>query len=313
MDAKALLQLLLVLVLVQGPNVTTVRLVDAADQWPSKWGYEGSGAAAFWDDLNPENYSLCGAGHQQSPIDLGNDNETKGSIVEKPADAIVINWSNATNFTGTGLILKNLGHTVEVQDAFGDNYTTEYLNETFKLLQFHFHAPSEHHVNGDFAPLEVHFVHKTDGGKLAVLGIMMDIANNSDAKSQFMADLVPLLSDVRATNSSVNMTKLDLQQALAEANGLAQGFWTYNGSLTTPPCTEGVNWVVAKDRIKISGRQFNTFRSVIKYSARPTQQRDFPPQDSPKAARPLAAAPLTAGIAMAVLAAVASLPLALLL
>ena len=313
MDAKVMLQLLLVSVLVLGPSFTYVRLVDAADQWPSTWSYDGSGAPAFWDDLNPEGYSLCGAGRQQSPINLGNDNETKGSVVEKPADVIVIDWSNKTDFTGTGLVFKNLGNTVQVQGAFGDKYTTEYLNEKFKLLQFHFHAPSEHHVNGDFAPLEVHFVHKTDGGKLAVLGIMMDIANNSDAKSQFMADLVPLLSDVRATNSSVNMTKLDLQQALAEANGLAQGFWTYNGSLTTPPCTEGVNWVVAKDRIKISGRQFNTFRSVIKYSARPTQQRDFPPQDSPKAARPLAAAPLTAGIAMAVLAAVASLPLALLL
>jgi carbonic anhydrase len=289
MDAKQMLQLLSVLGLILAANVASVNGASDSEQ---TWSYDGSGAPHFWDELDPENHNLCGTGKIQSPINLGNDPETQDFVTEKPITAVSVNWSDKTDFKGSDLVLKNYGYTVQVQGTFGDNYTTEYLGETFKLLQFHFHTPSEHRVDGDFSPLEVHFVHKTDGGKLAVLGIMMDIASNAQVKSDFLTAIVPLLKDVQEVNTTTPMPYLDVNQALKEANGLANGLYTYTGSLTTPPCIEGVNWMVAKDRLKVSAYQFNTIKNLTKYSARQTQPRAFPPAPSP----PKGALKLTAAV-----------------
>ena len=268
-----------------------------AGSWPDHWSYDGSGAPHFWDEVDPAKYSLCATGLRQSPINVGADDETKSSVVEKARDAVTITWSNATSFTG--LSLKNLGHTIQVEGAFGANYVTKYLGNDFKMLQFHFHAPSEHHVSGDFTPLEVHFVHKSDDGKLAVLGIMIEIAD-SGANSTFLDPLVALLKDIPSEGTTTPVPTLDVYQAFTESNGLNSGFYTYNGSLTTPPCTEGVNWVLAKDKLKVSGFQFNAVRKLIKFSARQTQRRTFAKEIDHSAA-PIAASPAVLVIVPAVI------------
>jgi carbonic anhydrase len=241
------------------------------DKWPAgHWGYEGSGAPHFWDETDPETFALCANGKIQSPINF-NDPETQSFVTEKPRSDVAITWAGTVG--NNSMKFTNLGHTVQV-GPFPAGFNTVYKSQTFKVLQFHFHAPSEHHVGNDFSPLEVHFVHKTDAGALGVIGIMIDLDNNN-TPSPFIQTLVDLMPNILSEGLATNVAMLNITSLFAEVNNLDSGFYTYDGSLTTPPCTEGVNWMVAKDRLKISGLQFNTFRRVMKYSTRQTQRRAF--------------------------------------
>jgi carbonic anhydrase len=147
----------------------------------------------------------------------------------------------------------------------------------FDLLQFHFHTPSEHHIGGGFAPMEVHFVHKK-GSNFTVIGIMIEVSDIG-VNSTFMTPLNKALNKIQKTDQSVTVTGLDLNLAVSEAKNFLNGFYTYDGSLTTPPCSEGINWVLAKDPLYVSAAQWNEFKSVIKYSARQTQRRNFGTHD----------------------------------
>jgi carbonic anhydrase len=242
--------------------------------FPHHWSYDGSGAAHFWDDISAGN-AKCELGKKQSPINLG-DSETFDFIKSKDDDEVVLTWPSANN--RPGLVFKNLGHTVQVGPFPGLEpgnqvpFVTRYIDENFHMLQFHFHTPSEHHVLGDFSPMEVHFVHKSDSGKLAVLGIMMELSN-TDANNTFMNQFNNLINKIPNNGDSVPVTTLNVNLAKSTTNDFANGFYTYAGSLTTPPCLEGVNWIVAKDRMQISAAQWNQFKNLIKYSARQTQRR----------------------------------------
>jgi hypothetical protein len=122
--------------------------------------------------------------------------------------------------------------------------------------------------------MEIHFVHINPAGKYAVLGIMMELDMNNQ-NSTFFKPIVDALGSIPNLNDKVTLAALNVSQALHEANYLQSGFFTYLGSLTTPPCTEGVNWHVAIDSIKISASQFNAVQNMIGYSARATQRREF--------------------------------------
>jgi carbonic anhydrase len=241
------------------------------ESWPAHhWGYEGSGAPHFWDETEPEKFALCANGKIQSPINF-NDPETKSFVTEKARSLVGISWPTAVG--NETMKFTNLGHTVQV-GPFPTGFNTNYKSQTFKVAQFHFHSPSEHHVGNDFSPLEVHFVHKTDAGALGVIGIMIDIADDN-TPSDFLQTLVDLMPSIAAEGESTPVALLNITTLMAEVNSLNSGFYTYDGSLTTPPCTEGVNWMVAKDRLKMSGAQFNAFRKTIRYSTRQTQRRAF--------------------------------------
>ncbi|KAJ3055436.1 hypothetical protein HK102_011347, partial [Quaeritorhiza haematococci] len=142
------------------------------------------------------------------------------------------------------------------------------LGETkYELKQFHFHSPSEHHVEGKYFPLEGHFVHKSpDGSKIAVVGVLFDFATDRDSSSEFLDRLVPHMP--MTPDACVVIPSLDLTTIL---ESMVEPVWRYEGSLTTPPCTESVQWTVVQKPVPITFEQWSKFRKATPFNARPTQ------------------------------------------
>jgi carbonic anhydrase len=213
------------------------------------WSYEGEGAPANWSKLKPD-YATCASGQRQSPIAIEDSDTLKG-----PAEAIQFRY---TPSKGT---VTNNGHTVEVK-VYGDNSLTV-RGTTYQLVQFHFHHPSEERVNGQAYPMVAHFVHRNDLGQLAVLAVLLE-AGEPNALIQKVWTHMPL--DV---NDSVRLPP-DLIQ-VNEVLPKDQRYYQYMGSLTTPPCTEGVLWLVLKQPVSISREQLRLFGQLYANNARPVQ------------------------------------------
>lgn len=219
-----------------------------ADTHESKahWGYKGAGAAHHWGDLSEE-YHACKAGLKQSPVNID-----KYSQVELPALEL--------SYNAVPLEVLNNGHTVQVNYAEGSSMSVG--GKTFNLLQFHFHTPSEHYLDGAPYPMSVHFVHKADDGQLGVVGVMMKVGEHNPVIEGIWQN-VPASGETKSA-LGVELNAMDL---LPEA----KGYYAYEGSLTTPPCTEGVAWHVMKDPIEVSAAQVTAFQSIFPVNARPIQ------------------------------------------
>lgn len=212
------------------------------------WGYEGEEGPEYWGDLS-EDWELCGTGHAQSPIDIETTEATDVGLVN-------INFE----YGETALNIFNNGHTIQVNVDDGSRII--YNNISYNLLQFHFHAPSEHEWNGEQASMEIHFVHQDpNSGNLAVIGIMLnageaDNANYADIFSNLPSEAGdPLESDIM----------IDLNAMLPEG----ASFYTYQGSLTTPPCSEIVRWLVQDTALELSTEQVSAFTDIYDNNARP--------------------------------------------
>ena len=203
------------------------------------WGYEGEGGPEHWGTLKPE-FVLCGSGVSQSPIDI--DKTYKTTL-----DAIQVSYNE------TPLKIINNGHSIQVNYAPGSFITVD--GEKYELLQFHFHAPSEHKVKGKFYDMELHLVHKNGRNELAVLGVFM--------KKGKPNNIVQVLWD----NMLKEVDKENVVSGISvNASGLLpkdRSYYHYFGSLTTPPCSEGVNWSVLKTPIEVSEAQIEKFRTVM--------------------------------------------------
>jgi carbonic anhydrase len=211
------------------------------------WSYgKDHGGPAHWSHLNPE-YATCGVGKHQSPIDI------RGA---KKADLPAIQFAYAP-FSPT---VVNNGHTIQVNVPAGSAITVG--DHRYELLQFHFHTPSEEAVNGKHAPLVAHFVHKDAEGKLAVVAVLFEVGGESAA-------LAPVFAKLPAKAG----TDAALEGALDPATILPakQGYYEFEGSLTTPPCTEGVRWLVLEARATVSKAQLDAFRKLYPHNARPVQ------------------------------------------
>ena len=213
------------------------------------WDYEGENGPPNWGKLKPE-FNVCAIGKRQSPINIDESNTLQG-----PAEPI------AFSYTGSNGTVVNNGHTIQV-DVQGDNSITV-RGVRYQLLQFHFHTPSEEQVNGARYPMVAHLVHKSDEGQLAVVGIMLDtgVAN-------VMVDKVWTYMPLDA-GDKVRMPRgvLNLNELLPAD----QRYYQFIGSLTTPPCTEGVLWMVMKQPVQISRNQLRLFRQLYPFNARPVQ------------------------------------------
>ncbi|MFZ2726281.1 MAG: carbonic anhydrase family protein [Methylococcaceae bacterium] len=197
-------------------------------------------------------FAQCGLGQKQSPIDISRlSTNTQLNPIK-------------TNYTATGLSISNNGHTIKVNMPSVANVNHSMIGrESFELLQFHFHAPSEHTINGKTFPLELHFVHGTPNGKLAVLGVLIK-AGMANAEFQKILDNAPTLASV--TNTPANET-IDPSALLPQS----RKFYSYAGSLTTPPCTEGVDWYVLTRPIEVSSEQLAQFEALYADNARHPQ------------------------------------------
>lgn len=206
----------------------------AAEQSHSKWTYDGAGAPSHWSSLDPA-YQLCGTGKNQSPIDLTN-------RVESDLSPIAFQYDVAAKD------IINNGHTVQINMNSGAYFTVD--NHRFDLIQMHFHAPSENHIDGKSFALEAHLVHADKDKNLAVVAIMYDIGPENAALASFWANMPHKAGDSGATPRDLNIASVLSQD---------RDYFRFNGSLTTPPCSEGVTWLVQKQAQTISKAQLQAF------------------------------------------------------
>lgn len=231
--------------------------VLAANAATPHWSYEGEAGPDAWSELSPE-FAVCGAGQAQSPIDL-----TAATDIASHADLrgtfgpAMIRESGGVRASGA---IHN-GHTIQVNDSGADALIVG--DESFDLAQFHFHAPSEHTVRGRHAAMEMHLVHKSATGNLAVVGVLIEAGAENLAFAPFWSKLPARAGDTSQFENVV----VNLDDLLPASRSVCR----YSGSLTTPPCSEGVQWFVLKEPITLSQEQIDAFTSRIEGNNRPVR------------------------------------------
>ncbi len=215
---------------------------------PIHWTYEGEEGPAHWGELGPD-FETCGAGVEQSPIGLSS------SATLNPADLMM-------NYQPTAMTIENNGHTIEV--VYDDNGSTLTVDGiAYKLLKFHFHSLGEHTVDGARADAEMHLVHQSADGGYAVVGVLIN-AGAENANYAPVWDHLPATKTEPETVEGVSVNAADLLP-------VNQTYYRYNGSLTTPPCTEGVKWFMMSNPVEISADQLAAFQAIYDFNYRPTQ------------------------------------------
>jgi carbonic anhydrase len=221
--------------------------VAAAEPHAAHWSYGGDGGPAEWGKLRPD-FSTCAKGQRQSPIDI------RGGI-KVELEPIKFNY-RATGFN----VLDN-GHTVQANLGLGNSI--EVGGRRYDLVQFHFHRPSEERINGKQFEMVAHLVHKDPEGRLAVVAVLMD-----QGKQHPMVQLVWNSLPLEKNDELQSPVPIDMNLLLPED----RRYYTYMGSLTTPPCSEGVLWLVLKQPAQLSADQLAIFSRLYPMNARPIQQ-----------------------------------------
>lgn len=227
------------------------RLVDTActptrHTSSASWGYEPHNGPDLWGTLDPT-FSLCNMGKEQSPINLTNSRKTDLTPVE-------------FYYRQTRITIKNTGHTIQVNVDNGSSIVIDGMH--YDLQQFHFHHGSEHTIDGKQLPLEMHLVHSSESGSLAVVGVLFTEGKANNA-------MVPVWSHLplKPATSHPVPGKLNLESLLPACRTM----WRYRGSLTTPPCTEDVTWAILTETISMSITQIEAFSAVYPRNCRPVQ------------------------------------------
>lgn len=216
-----------------------------------EWEYEGFNGPEDWANLCID-FIGCD-GKSQSPIDIS------GATDDASLQAI------AERFTTTGTHIVNKGHTVQLNADAGSSIVVN--GETYELLQFHFHTHSEHKLNGSDYPMEVHFVHKNEATqKLAVIGVFF----KEGAENHFLQPFIEHLPTVKDATFDDAATKFTVADCLPSN----RSYFTYGGSLTTPPCSETVTWLVMENPVEASAEQVKAFHELEHDNARPVQARN---------------------------------------
>ncbi|MCB1882510.1 MAG: carbonic anhydrase family protein [Geminicoccaceae bacterium] len=216
---------------------------------PPHWAYAGRGGPEEWGGLDPA-FGACAAGRKQSPIDL-----TRAETTDLlPAIAFY--------YQPVPLKLRNNGHTIQADVPAGN--WIEIAGTRYELRQFHLHAPSEHLIDGRAAPMEVHLVHENAHGQLAVVGVMVENGAAADDTLDLVLRHAPRAEGVR----TVAEVTIDPRRLLPAD----RDDYRYVGSLTTPPCSEGVAWHVMKSPIKAATNTLAGLAAIMpNHNARPVQ------------------------------------------
>jgi len=211
------------------------------------WTYTGADGPADWGKLDPA-FSSCSAGHRQSPIDM------KGA---KKADLPALRFS----YNAVPLNIIDNGHTIQINYAPGSTLTVG--DKTYTLKQFHFHHPSEEHLNGHGYDMVAHLVHADEQGHLAVVAVLLK-KGSSNALIETLWKNLPSDKEKALEIPGVTVNVKDLLPA-------HHAYYTFAGSLTTPPCSEGVTWYVLKEPTALSNEQIADFAKIYPLNARPIQ------------------------------------------
>jgi carbonic anhydrase len=212
------------------------------------WGYSGHEGPEHWGELS-EKFKICGEGKNQSPINIT-------GAIEAELPAIEFNYGDV------GLNVVNNGHTIKVIYAAGSSITV--AGHTYNLLQFHFHTPSENNIEGKSFPMEAHLVHADDTGNLAVVAVMFTKgAPNSVVEKVWV--VMPSRAGEKVEKAGTQINVMDMLPPNKD-------HYRFNGSLTTPPCSEGVVWMVLKDAAEASKEQVEKFSHIMHHDTnRPVQ------------------------------------------
>jgi carbonic anhydrase len=213
------------------------------------WSYAGSTGPAKWGGLEKE-YSACTAGKAQSPIDIR-------EAAVKQADLAPIQF----DYKPSPLAIIDNGHTVQINYAPGSFIGAN--GRRYQLVQFHFHRPSEERLNGKSYPMVAHLVHKDADGNLAVVAVLLATGSENRLIRTLWSNL-PKKKDVEVRVEGVGIDAADLLPG-------DKGYYTFAGSLTTPPCSEGVTWFVLKHPTWISPDEVARFSKLYPMNARPSQ------------------------------------------
>lgn len=220
------------------------------------WGYGSDDGPNRWALLSPS-YSTCGKGRRQSPIDIGDIYENDNQLWSGDYGSLDVNIVHNEHV----LDIVDNGHTIQID---GDEASFLKLNGmSFHLKQVHFHTPSEHTIDGRRYPMEMHLVHQNDSGKFAVLAVLFKEGRNN-SNYDFIIENLPYKPGEKRhiENVSIDIDALLPKKAYA---------YSYSGSLTTPPCLEGVYWLVAVQHVQLSSDQLNEFKRRLHQNNRPTQ------------------------------------------
>ncbi|HEY9053066.1 MAG TPA: carbonic anhydrase family protein [Gammaproteobacteria bacterium] len=216
------------------------------------WTYSGNEGPEHWGELS-DKFTICSTGKNQSPIDIS-------GLIEADLQPISFSYSNASKD-----ILNN-GHTIQVNYNAGSEITVDGIN--FELKQFHFHAPSENLIDGKSYPLEAHLVHADKDGNLAVIGVMFIEGKENKVLAKAWAKMPKNANDKQTL---IGVAANDLLPKNHD-------YYRFNGSLTTPPCSEGVRWLVMKNAVTASKSQIETFTNVMHHANnRPVQATNARP------------------------------------
>jgi carbonic anhydrase len=206
--------------------IMLIPVFTSAQQTPPHWSYSGQEGPNEWGKLD-STYAACSSGKTQSPIDIRDSRKAELSALKFDYNSVPLN------------IIDN-GHTIQVNYPAGSTLTVG--KKLYTLKQFHFHHPSEEHVNGHGYDMVVHLVHADAEGQLAVVAVFLEEGN---------------------ANPSIDLLWQNLPKE--------KGYYTFSGSLTTPPCSEGVTWYVMKNPVALSKAQVAAFAKLYPGNARPIQ------------------------------------------
>jgi carbonic anhydrase len=213
------------------------------------WTYQGKAGTLVWGKLDPS-YAECAKGHEESPVDI---RDARLDSALKPIEF---------HYIAGPVLIENNGHTIEVHVNPGSYIVADGVR--YDLVQYHFHHPSEHSVKGKLVDMELHLVHQSAQGKIAVVAVRL-----SEERGTPNAILATLWEQLPTKTGQTNkITDMVNPGGMLPGD---RGYWSYEGSLTTPPCTEGVRWFVFEQLVSISRSQLNAFIAVYKLNSRPVQ------------------------------------------
>lgn len=223
-----------------------------------KWGYVGNTGPARWGQLDPA-YELCATGKTQSPINISKKFKTAPHALEikyQPAPMVILNDGVTDLLIGQTKTITNTGHGIQLNfPEKGVRETITFKGVNYHLVQFHIHTPSETAFNNQIYPMEIHFVHQNDDGQVAVIAVLGK-TGETNTELQNIIDHLPAERgvEVKVSNDKINPAVLIPS---------SHDYYNFAGSLTTPPCTEGLQWIVMRDFITVSSVQNVLLRKAI--------------------------------------------------
>lgn len=241
------MRILRVLVAIAVLTTAWQRPLLAQDHKPSHWSYSGTEGPSHWGELAPA-FATCKRGHEQSPIDIRAPQKTDLPAIQ-------------FNYKPSVLRIIDNGHTIMINYAPGSFIRVG--DQQYELKQFHFHKPSEESINGKSFDMVAHLVHADANGKLAVVAVLLKAGEENALVRELWRHLPPEKEKEQVAEG----TMVDAANLLPADTG----YYTFEGSLTTPPCSEGVRWFVLKHPVTVSASEVAQFGKRYQHNARPTQ------------------------------------------